>query len=250
MTNAGGDCLSDRGRLRHDGAVILEPNHGRYDSRLVRRHYEGSSVEIGPDRVRWVPPIHRAYDRGGFSVEIGRGPGQACAVTRVRTAFPSRSSDGLIDRYVVTDSGGTVLGSFPSGEGITDSALPQHQAGWYPVTTVQAAVEEAGLTWSDRDYIGDAPALATAFPGVVPHLRALHRLAWVQAGVYVLGGLTFLGMSVGWLVGASRFEGMQIIALAMSFLLGLTLTALGALASPTVLRWMRRRHLARNTTPS
>ena len=110
-------------------AVMLEPNHGRYDPRLIRRQHEGSSLEIGPDRVRWVPPTFRAFSRGGFAVPIGGLLGQAHAVTRIRTAFPSRYSSGLIDRYVVSDAMGTVLGSFPACEGISGSMLPEHLAG-------------------------------------------------------------------------------------------------------------------------
>jgi hypothetical protein len=69
---------------------MFEPNHGHYDPRLIRRQYEGSSLEIGPDRARWVPPAFPPFHRGGFTVPIGGQPGQAHAVTRIRTAFTPR----------------------------------------------------------------------------------------------------------------------------------------------------------------
>jgi hypothetical protein len=176
-------------------AVMFEPNHGHYDPRLIRRQYEGSSLEIGPGLIRWAPPTYPAFHRGGFTVPIGGQPGQAHAVTRIRTAFPSRYSSGLIERYVVSHASGAVLGSFPSGQGISGSMLPEHLAGWYPTPAVQQAVEQAGLVWADRDFIGDVPALDAQFPGVVPHLRRVHRMAWMQSVVFFLCGAAFLGMS-------------------------------------------------------
>ena len=220
---------------------MLEPNHGHYDPRLIRRQYEGSSLEIGPVRIRWVPPTYRAFNRGGFTVPIGDQPGQAHAVTRIRTAFPSRYSSGLIDRYVVSDASGTVLGSFPSGEGISGSMLPEHLAGWYPAPAVQKAVEQAGLVWADRDFIGDAPALDAEFPGVVPHLRFLHRMAWVQSVAYVVGGVMFLAIGVRWLIadGWARFV-FPVLLLAV----GAEFLFVGVLASPSMMRHLRQRHLA------
>jgi hypothetical protein len=222
--------------------VLLEPNHGHYDAKLIRRQYEGSSLEIGPDRVAWTPPAYRWCNHGGFAVPIGDQPGQAHAVTKVRTGFPSRFNSGLIDRYVVTDSTGALLGSFPSGEGISGSSLPQHLAGWYPAPAVMEAVVQSGLVWDDQDFVGDAPALEAAFPGAVPHLRNLHRMMWVQSVVYALGGVAFLSMATAWVIG----EGwVRFVFPLMLYFLGLELLFVGVLASPPMLRRLRQRHLAK-----
>jgi hypothetical protein len=226
-------------------AVMLEPNHGHYDPRLIRRQYEGSSIEIGPDRVRWVPPTYRPFHRGGFTVPIGEQPGQVHAVARIRTAFPSRYGSGLIDRYVVSDAIGTVLGSFPSGQGISGSMLPEHLAGWYPAPAVQKAVEQAGLVWADRDFIGDAPALDAEFPGVVPHLRGLHRMAWMQSVVVVICGVAFLAMGVTSLVRGSSLPAVFFAFLVLLMVgIGAEGVFVGVLVSPPMMRYLRRRHLA------
>ena len=224
---------------------MLEPNHGHYDPRLIRRQYEGSSLEIGPDRVRWVPPTSRPFHRGGFTVPIGDRPGQVRAVARIRTAFPSRFGSGLIDRYVVSDATGAVLGSFPSGQGISGSMLPEHLAGWYAAPAVQNAVEQAGLVWADRDVIGDAPALDAEFPGVVPHLRVLHRIAWMQSVVYVVFGAAFLGTGVTGLVQGSAQPAVFFAFLVLLIVaIGAGSVFVGVLVSPPVMRHLRRRHLA------
>ncbi|GAA3801088.1 hypothetical protein [Cellulomonas soli] len=222
--------------------MLLTPNHGRYDGKLIRRRYEGSSVEIGAEGITWTPPSYRAYNHGRFSVTIGDLPGRAHAVTKIRTAFPSRSSAGEINRYVVTDTTGAILGSFPSGEGVTGSSLPEHVAGWYPMPAVRKAVEDAGLRWDDRDFTGDDKALDTAFPGAVPHLRTLHRAAWVQSLIYLVGGVVFVGMAVGWAAdgGWGRFVFPVIVGL-----LGVEFLVVGTLAAPPVMRTVRQRHLAR-----
>jgi hypothetical protein len=227
--------------VRQHVAVLLEPNHGRYDSRVTRWRYAGSSVEIGPDDVCWTPPTHRGYHRGGFTVAIGAGPGQAHAVTKIQTAFPSRFDLGLVDQYVVTDSAGTVLGSFPSGFGLTDSALPEHGVGWYPVPVVRAAVEAAGLVWDDRDFLGDAAKLEAAFPGAVKHLRARHRMAWVQSVLYAVYGVAFLAGGVAWIVaeGLVRFPFPFILILVGSLAL-----SVGVMSAPPMLRRARDRRAA------
>jgi hypothetical protein len=221
--------------------VLLEPNHGHYDPTPIRRRYEGSSVEISPDRICWTPPASRWSHRDGFTVPVGDGPGQARAVTKVRTAFPSQFDVGLVDRYVVTDCDGTVLGSFPSGAGITGSALPEHAAGWYPVPVVRGAVEAAGLVWDDRDFVGDASTLDAAFPGAVKHLRALHRMAWVQSVLFVLFGLAFLAGGIAWIAaeGLVRFPFPFILILVGSLQL-----SVGVLSAPPMLRWVRSRREA------
>lgn len=230
--------------MRHDDAVLLEPNHGHYDAKLIRRQYEGSSVELGPDRVSWTPPTYRWYHHGGFSAPIGDQPGQAHTVTKVRTAFPSRFGSGLIDRYVVTDTTGAILGSFPSGEGISGSSLPQHLAGWYPAPVVMEAVEQAGLVWDDQDFVGDARGLDAAFPGAVPHLRGLHRMMWVQSAVYVICGVVFVTMATGWVIA----EGwVRFVFPLMLYGLALELLFVGVLASPPMLRRLRARHLAKQS---
>jgi hypothetical protein len=221
--------------------VLLEPNHGHYDSTWIRRQYEGSSVEIGPDHVRWTPPSDRRHDRGGFTVPIGSGPGRAHAVTRVRTSFPTRGNEGLIERYAVTDDHGTVLGSFPSGHGATGSGLPQHVAGWYPPAVVQQAVEQAGLVWEDRDFGDDHAAVAAAFPGVVPHVRVLQGTTWARAGTCLAGGALFLTTGIGWLVA----DGGDRIVFPLSFVvLGALHTAAGIGSAPPVRRRLRDRAAA------
>lgn len=228
--------------MLHDDGALLEPNHGRYDSKLIRRQYEGSSVEIGPDRISWTPPTYRWSNRGGFTASVGDQPGQAHAVIRIRTELPSRYATSVVARYAVTDAAGAILGSFPSGEGISGSSLPEHLAGWYPVTAAQKAVEQAGLVWEDRDFDGDASALEAAFPGVVPHLRVLHRLAWLQSVAYFVGGLVFLCMAIGWLVGGG--SGRSVIPLAIAGA-GVVSVFAGIPSSPPMMRHLHNRHLAR-----
>jgi hypothetical protein len=228
--------------MGHDDAVLLEPNHGHYDGLLIRRQYEGSSVEIGPARIAWTPPSYRWYRHGRFAVPIGEEPGQAHAVTKVRTAFPVRASPGIIERYIVTDTTRAVLGSFPSGEGISGSSLPEHQAGWYPAPAVQKAVQAAGLVWDDRDFVGDAPALDKEFHGAVPHVRGLHRMWWVQSASYVIGGCVFAGMATGSAVSDGSSLGFSL----MFYGLGLGFVVAGIFVSPPVMRRVRKRNLARS----
>ena len=174
--------------------MILAPNVGHHDSASVRRQYEGSWLEISPERVRWVAPAAAVPAGGGFDVPVGGEPGRARAITHVQAAFPARGAEGIVDRYAVTDATGAVLGSFPSGQGLTGSALPGHQAGWYPVTAVRAAVQEAGLIWAERDFTGDTAGLEREFPGVIAHVRALTVVAWSRALAYALGGVVLLAL--------------------------------------------------------
>ncbi|MBO9553593.1 hypothetical protein [Cellulomonas sp.] len=228
-------------QVRHHEQVLLEPNHGRYDPTGVRRQYEGSSVQLGPDVVTWTPPSHRFYDRGGFSCPIGDHAGQAHRITRLRAAFPSRYSPGIVDRYVITDTAGTVLGSFPSGEGVTGSSLPEHQAGWYPATVVREAAGRAGLVWDERDFTGNATELQAAFPGVVPHARAMEINQWVQTTVYTTYGLLAFAGGVAWVVfgGYGRFVFPPIL-----LCLGALLAWAGTTSSPPMLRRQRERPAA------
>lgn len=210
--------------------VLLVPNVGHHDSPFVRRQYQGSTLEISSERVRWVAPAATAYARGGFDVPVGDGPGQARAVTRVQAAFPARSTEGVVDRYAVTDAAGAVLGSFPSGQGVTGSALPEHQAGWYPVAAVQAAVQEAGLLWDDRDFTGDTARLEHEFPGVIPHVRTLTLVAWFRALAYAAGGVVVLALP--WIMDG----GMSPVIHAVTAVLGALTLAAGIGFTPPMMR--------------
>ncbi|WP_203757431.1 hypothetical protein [Cellulomonas chitinilytica] len=228
--------------------MILEPHHGRYDSPRTRRAYDGSSVEIGPDRVRWVPPTHRPDEHPAFDLPVGDRPGEAHAVVRVHAAFPTRYDDGLVTTYVVTDTGGTPLGSFPSGEGSTGSALPQHPPGWYPAPVVRDAAERAGLAWDDQDLVGRTGELAATFPGSVPHLRLWQVMAWVQGIAYLAMSLVCLVVALLWV---ALGEGSDRVVLPLAFGFFAVATAgLALMFFPPWVRSARRRQLARAERPA
>ena len=173
----------------HSGGMLLRPNVGHYDPQPIRRLYEGSSLEISTTRVRWTAPTAGRYSGESFDLLVGADPGEAHAVTHVRTTPPSKDATPVIDRYVVTDATGRMLGSFPSGLGQTGSAAPGHLAGWYPRAAVLAAVQDAGLEWDDRDFDGDNAGLESAFPGVVPHLRQMQVIWWMLSIMLCAWGL-------------------------------------------------------------
>ena len=218
--------------------MILAPNVGHYDEAFVRRQYEGSWLEISPERVRWVAPPASADARGGFDVPVGDGPGQARTITHVQAAFPARGTEGVVDRYAVTDASGAVLGSFPSGRGVSGSALPEHQAGWYPVTTVRAAAQEAGLTWADRDFTGDTAGLERELPGVMPHVRALTAVAWFRALAYAGGGIVLLALP--WIAAPT-----SPVFHVVTAVLGALVLAGGIGATPPAMRRLARRAASR-----
>ena len=217
--------------------MILAPNVGHHDSPSVRRQYEGSWLEISPERVRWVAPAAAVPAGGGFGVPVGGEPGQARAITHVQAAFPARGTEGIVDRYAVTDAAGAVLGSFPSGQGLSGSGLPEHQAGWYPLTAVRAAALDAGLIWAERDFTGDAAGLEREFPGVIAHVRALTVVAWSRALAYALGGVVLLALP--WI--AASGAGTSPVFRAITAVLGVITLAAGIGNTPPVLRRLARR---------
>ena len=217
--------------------MILAPNVGHHDAPSVRRQYEGSWLEISPERVRWVAPAAAGPAGGGFDVPVGGGPGQARSVTHVQAAFPARGTEGIVDRYAVTDAAGAVLGSFPSGQGVSGSAMPEHQAGWYPVTAVRPAVQESGLMWAERDFTGDTAGLQREFPGVIAHVRALTVVAWSRALAYALGGVVLLALP--WV--AAPGGGTSPVLRVVSAVLGVITLAAGIGNAPPVMRRIAHR---------
>ncbi|WP_028046839.1 hypothetical protein [Cellulomonas sp. URHE0023] len=222
--------------------MLLTPNVGRFDATWLRRQYEGTSLAVGPERITWAAPSYVAFRRGGFDLAVGDKPGQARTVTHIRTMFPSQFSPGLIDRYLVTDISGTVLGAFPSGFGETGSALPEHFAGWYPVAAVKSAVEAAGMRWEDRNYIGNAPDLERDFPGVVPKVRGRHAMVWGLTLTYCIAGAVFIVLP--W-VARPESGHAPIVFILLAELLGAWLLFVGVTATPAVMRRRRERLRAR-----
>ncbi len=246
MVDGGGpDALGARRRLglgTTGAEVRLRPNVSRYDSALIRRLYEGSSLEIGTDRVRWVAPDRGKYARGSFDIPVGSEPGQAHAVTHVRTTAPT-TNEHFVDRYVVTDSTGRVLGSFPSGFGRTGSAAPEHWVGWYPQDAVQAATRDAGLEWADRDFAGDGRGLERAFPGAVSRLGQTRVLMWGLS--LMMAAFTLWGMALLWQHARQDSMGVGRRVL-LTILLGAYGLSVAVLASPRV--WQRLPTGLRNVT--
>jgi hypothetical protein len=118
---------------------------------------------------------------------------------------------------------------------VTGSALPDHQAGWYPTTAVRAAVQEAGLVWADRVFTGDTARLELEFPGVIPHVQALTVLAWFRALVYAVGGLVLLALP--WIMDG----GMPPVLRAVTAVVGAITLAAGIGFSPPMMRRVVRR---------
>ncbi len=141
----------------------------------------------------------------------------------------------MIDRYVITDSAGQMLGSLPSGVGHVGSGAPSHQAGWYPPTVVRAAVQEAGLVWADLDFVGDSAGLDRLFPGLVPDLGQVQVVWWLWA--FMLTGFGLYSMIWPWQL---RHQPASAGYIAFMVLLGAAFVCLGVLAAPVMQRRWRK----------
>ena len=120
---------------------------------------------------------------------------------------------------------------------MSGSALPEHQAGWYPLTAVRAATQEAGLTWAERDFTGDTAGLEREFPGVIAHVRALTAVAWSRALAYAVGGVVLLALP--WI--AAPGGGTSPVFRVVTAVLGVITLAAGIGNTPPVMRRLGRR---------
>ena len=125
---------------------------------------------------------------------------------------------------------------------MSGSALPEHQAGWYPVAAVRAAAQGAGLTWADRDFTGDTAGLEHEFPGVLPHVRALTMVAWSRSLAYALGGVVLLALP--WIT-ASGDGGTSPVLRVVTAVLGVITLAASIGNTPPMMRRLARRAASR-----
>ena len=211
----------------------LEPGSARFDGPRVRRQYAGSELEIDTAAVRYTGP--EARPELGWSVARGQQPGQACEIVHVTGEFPVRFTSYTIERYLLVDREGKLLGSLPSGRGARVSAAPADLAGWYPEESVRAMAAAAGLGWHDEDF-ADASQFRKRYPGVDPYLQIVVATWWVQGVTYALGGGAF-----AWLAATTPSGGGNLTRrLAFGFLAVLS-GVLGVVMLPPVTRRLRRR---------
>jgi hypothetical protein len=211
----------------------LEPRAARFDRPRVRRQYVGSELEIDTAAVSYTGP--EARPELGWSVARGQQSGQVSEIVHVTGEFPVRFTSYTIERYVLVDREGKVLGSLPSGRGARASAAPADLAGWYPEESVRAMAAAAGLRWHDQDF-ADASQLRKRYPGLDPYLRLVVATWWVQGVAYAMGGGAF-----GWLASITPSGGGNLaFRLAFGFLAVLS-GVLGVVMLPPVTRRLRRR---------
>lgn len=145
--------------------------------------------------------------------------------------------------YAFTDNRGAVVGFVPTGSGLPDSSLPEHQRGWYSPERVRTFVAELGVIYTEAASYGtDLPRLNRDFPGAVNHVRLITVLRWADVVTCLLGGIAFVVIPAasapdthgigGWIVGA------------LMFVLGVSLLWLGARTLPAVARRRAARQAA------
>jgi hypothetical protein len=211
----------------------LEPRAARFDPPRIRRQYAGSVLEIDSAAVRYTGP--EAKPELGWSVSCGQTPGQASGIVHVTGEFPVRFANYVMERYVLVDLTGKMLGSLPSGRGVRASAAPTDLSGWYPEESVREMAAAAGLRWRDEEFT-DASQVLRRYPGLDPQLRVVVAAWWSQGVIYAAGGGLF-----AWLASTSHSDGADLaFRLAFGFLAVLS-GVIGVLMLPPVTRRLKRR---------
>lgn len=201
-----------------------------HDSKRVRKVYEGSSLTYEDGAVSWRPPgAAQPREHGPRTVRVGRLPGEAARLLQVTgptSASVKGSASMQVNRWVVADSAGKTLVTFPAGPEISGTWAVSEPSPWYTEQEGRAFAAAAGLAFEKHQVFGAAQVEALA-PGAYPWLRSANGTGWFLGGFFALMGFGF----VVWIL----FIDMHPVPRIVLGLVSLVYGVLGVLGLPPVM---------------
>lgn len=224
--------------------AVLLPKTKYGDGASHKRRYEGSSLAVRDGWLFWTPP--GGGQVGRWQLQVGSAQGQAARLTHVQAdmMLGARGGGIVLDRYVVLDSAGLLLASFPAER---DGSVFSGPNPWFQADQVSSFTSAAGLTFEEVQLVRPQE-LAARFPGLYKNTTYALWLSYINPLVFALGALTLVGVAVFNVVEpkpSATFVGTFVIC-TLLLVVGLLMGGLAVLLFPPVfgrvLAREKRRH--------
>jgi hypothetical protein len=172
--------------------AVLLPKTKYGDGASHKRRYEGSSLAVRDGWLFWTPP--GGGQVGRWQLQVGSVQGQAARLTHVQADMMvgAKGAGIVLDRYVLLDSAGLLLASFPAER---DGSVFSGPNPWFQADQVASFATAADLTFEEVQLVRPQE-LAARFPGLYKHTTTALWLSYVNPLVFALGALAFVGVAV------------------------------------------------------
>jgi hypothetical protein len=172
--------------------AVLCPKTKYGDGASHKRRYEGSSLAERDGWLFWTPP--GGGQVGRWQLQVGSAQRQAARLTHVQADMMvgARGAGIVLDRYVLLDSAGLLLASFPAER---DGSIASGPNPWFQADHVASFAAAAGLTFEEVQIVRPQE-LAARFPGLYKHTTYALWFSYITPLVFALGALALVGVAV------------------------------------------------------
>lgn len=172
--------------------AVLLPKTKYGDGASHKRRYEGSSLAVRDGWLFWTPP--GGGQVGRWQLQVGSAQGQVAGLTHVQADMMLGAKGGsiVLDRYVLLDSAGLLLASFPAER---DGSAFSGPNPWFQADQVASFAAAVGLTFEEVQ-LARPQELAARFPGLYTHTTFALWFSYINPLVFALGALALVGVAV------------------------------------------------------